>query len=268
MHRAPSQFDNDNEEVLFARLLKGFVATLNGDAESPASADSQGMRKLLDGYRLSRQEWEVKQQDLADDFNLFQVMQVEYDELRHSMILAWLLDRRIEHGTHAQGNLGFRLFLEEFGRDLGSDSRPQIATYCEDPSYWVRREVSCGESRVDIEIAARGKFIIHIENKIGAVEGEDQTHREWRGLRERARELGIAEASIHAVFLTLGGSKPQNDNFVRVGWSRMARILDKFAEQARPDKVKVFVEHYAETIRRLAVSDFVTEETENGNAIV
>jgi len=34
------------------------------------------------------------------------------------------------------------------------------------------------EARADIEIAARGKFIVHIENKIWSEEGEDQTHRE------------------------------------------------------------------------------------------
>ena len=79
----------------------------------------------LTTYLECRERWAASQVALADDFNLFRVMNVEYDEVRHSKVLAWLLDRRIEHGTHAQGNLGFRLFLEELQRDLAIESRPR-----------------------------------------------------------------------------------------------------------------------------------------------
>ena len=59
---------------------------------------------------------------------------------------------------------------------------PSEAAYADEPDYWVRTESSGNEARVDIEIAARGKFIIYVENKTYAVEGDDQTNREWRSL--------------------------------------------------------------------------------------
>ena len=56
--------------------------------------------------------------------------------------------------------------------------------------YWVRREVSGDDSIVDVEIASRGQFLIHIENKIRSSEGEDQTDREWSDVSRRAATIG------------------------------------------------------------------------------
>ena len=64
-------------------------------------------------------------------------------------------------------------------------------------------------SRVDIEIAARSEFVVHIENKILSLEGSDQTDREWEDLEKRRRELGSSESNTHAIFLTLDGSDPR-----------------------------------------------------------
>src|SRR5690348_9624011 len=86
---------------------------------------------LLPAFRDARKKWAEGQRQVADDFNLLAVIGVEGDEVRHSKILAWLLDRRIEHGTHAQGNLGFRLFLEEFGPDLEEPGDRHVAAYAD-----------------------------------------------------------------------------------------------------------------------------------------
>ncbi len=214
---------------------------------------------LLDGFQKARSAWEAKQVGLADEFNLFQVMGVADNEVTHSKILAWLLDRRLEQGSHAQGNLGFRLFVRELGPDLGAELTPQIMSYPNEP-YWVRCEVCGDESRVDIEIAARGKFIIHIENKIWSAEGEDQTHREWRDLTKRAYDLGVPMMNVHGIFLTLNGSTPACKTFVAVGWRRIVTVLERFAEQAQPPEVKLFVAHYAKAIRMLAVMEPKTEQ--------
>ena len=172
-----------------ANLLDGFRESrdhyLQVEAEE-ARRTLPLLKDLLAGYLESRARWADKQKAFADDFNLFEVMGIENLERFHSKILAWLLDRRIEHGTHAQGNLGFRLFLEELGKDLAVESNPQINTY-PDEQYWVRCEVSGEQSRIDIEIAARGKFIIHIENKIRAQEGPEPNSPRIEGL-ERAKE--------------------------------------------------------------------------------
>lgn len=254
----------------FAALIAGYDQIANLCGQAATKEMQHGLaepRGLLDGFREVRSAWETDQVTRADDFNLLQVMEVADDEVTQSKILAWLLDRRLEHGTHAQGNLGFRLFIQEFGPELKSESPPQIMSYPNE-SYWVRCEVSGSESRVDIEIAARGKFIIHIENKIHSFEGADQTHREWRDLERRANELGVSRSNIHGIFLTLDGSKPANTDFVRVAWQRLVSVLDRFAEQTQASEVRLFAAHYAKAVRKPALTEPETEENENEDSVV
>jgi hypothetical protein len=142
-----------------------------------------------------------------------------------------------------------------------------VQTYSDEKSYWVLSEVSSNESRVDIEIAAQKKFVIHIENKILAAEGKDQTGRERRDLRERAKELRIPQKNCHALFLTLDGCPPKNKVFRPIGWNRIAKVLDKFAEQAKPHDVRLFARHYAAAVRKLAVTEPETQEIEHAEAM-
>jgi hypothetical protein len=211
------------------------------------------LKKLLHIHKDEHRRWEDAQKSTADDFNLFRVLDIEHKELIHSKLLAWLLDPRIEHGNHAQGNLGFRLFLEEFQPELDPTAKLQIERYAHG-KYRVRREVSSDESRVDIEVVESGKFIIHIENKILSLEGDVQTKREWRDLNKRA------EPNHHAIFLTLDGRKADEEKFRPVGWSRIARVLDNFAEKAQPPVVKLFARHYAEALRKLVGSQVIASE--------
>src|SRR5437016_5040484 len=120
----------------FARLLKGFsvlgarkstsqrpntaqmrsflerFVELNSRAEASerkqAAVDHKCLRALLAGYNETVERYRRQQEQLADDFNLLDVMQLMGKEIRHSMVLAWLLDHDLRRlGTHAQGNLGF-----------------------------------------------------------------------------------------------------------------------------------------------------------------
>jgi hypothetical protein len=164
------------------------------------------------------------------------------------MVLAWLLDRdMMRPGPHAQGNLGFRLFLAEFGLPIA---------YA-DTQYWVRREVAGDESRVDIEVAARGRFLIHIENKIFSGEGPKQTDREWSDLERRAEELGLTPSStpcaFHALFLTPHGEKAGNPKFQRVSWGQIAEVFDQFAASITPPDVRHFCSQYAKGLRKFII---------------
>jgi hypothetical protein len=247
----------------FRALLKAH----NDCAKAESSQKEKFLDRLLRCHRANRNRWATTQKTTADDFNLFEVMEVEHNEACHSKLLAWLLDRRIEYGTHSQGNRGFRLFIKEFGRELGVEVNPQVKTYYKDDSYWVFREVSSNESRVDIEIASQKKFIIHIENKILAAEGKDQTKREWQDLYERGKQLQIPEKNCHALFLTVDGNQPQSKDFRPIVWNRIAKVLDKFAKSAKPRDVRLFARHYAAAVRKLAVTEPEAMEIEHAEAM-
>jgi hypothetical protein len=162
------------------------------------------------------------------------------------MMLEWLLDHRIERaGTHAQGKLGFSFFLKKTGLNM---------EYAK-ADYVVSREVKGDSSRVDVEIAAIGQFIIHLENKIFAEEAtkeagkQDQTVREWEDLRRRARHLRVKPEHVHGFFVTLFGDTPSSDHFTPITWYRLADVFDEFAEHAKPRQVSLFARHYAEALR-------------------
>lgn len=256
----------DSHQHSVEKLIRGFHSVAVA-REAEEQTGSVLFEKLLHGFNVNRAKWARDQAAFADEFNLFEVLGVEYDELMHSNVLAWILDRRIEHGTHAQGNLGFRLFLEEFKNDLRDEMNPEVGDYFDYP-YWVRREVSCSESRVDIEIAATQQFVIHIENKILSKEGVGQTRREAEGLEETRKELGIPKSHAHGFYLTIDGHPPEDNSFHPIGWSRIANVVERFAAASRPPEVKLFALHYAQTIRRFAVQPVSRKETPNGETTV
>jgi hypothetical protein len=250
----------DPPTARFRGLLERF-GELRDRAETleqfEAATDHTRFRALLNGYAITVEKDRLQQEQTADDFNLLEVMNLTRKEIRHSMVLAWLLDHDLRKlGTHAQGNLGLRLFLSEFGLPL---------EYA-DTKYWVRREVAGDESIVDIEVACRGRFLIHIENKIWSGEGTDQTDREWADVLRRAAELNVSTPDTHALFLTPHGDQPANANFHRISWSRIVSVLEQFAEQAKPVDVKLFTAHYARALRRFIVIQDRSEDN-NGEAI-
>jgi hypothetical protein len=226
--------------------------------QAQATDDRERIRALLVRYGETVENHRQQQEQDADDFNLLDVMRLTGKEIRHSMVLAWLLDRDMRKlGTHAQGALGFRLFLNEF----------RLPIEYADCTYWVRREVAGDESIVDVEIACRGRFLIHIENKIWSGEGSDQTGREWSDLQRRAVELKVSAPHIHALFLTPHGAKPKNVNFHAIRWGRIVRVLEAFADQAKPPDVKLFTRHYAQALTRfIVVQD--TSEGDNGERVL
>ena len=248
-----------------SELTRRFQSLIARHAEL-CSKEKERLTKVLAAFLAERKRWAEAQRETADGFNLLEVMGVDSEEVCHSKILAWLLDHRIERGTHAQANLGFRLFLEELAGELNEKHGSQLLAYADETNYWVRTEVAGYEARMDVEIAARGRFLIHIENKIHSIEGDDQTNREWRDLLMRCKELTVPKESCHAIFLTLDGRKAENPNFRSIGWNRIAQIMDQFAAEAQPPEVSLFARHYAKAIRKLCIVE--REEMEDEDASV
>jgi hypothetical protein len=148
------------------------------------------------------------------------------------------------HGTHAQGSLGFEQFLTALALPI---------KYAK-ANYWVRREVSGDESRVDIEVAARDSFLIHIENKIWSGEGAKQTTREWADLQRRRVALNVSPDHVHCIYLTPDGRNAGHRNFKPLSWHKIETVLEAFADEALPADVQLFARHYARALRASGIS--------------
>lgn len=244
---------SENSDVRQLRsLMHGYTTAL----VSSCFRQDMLFRDLFDNFRATFRNWQKSEKTAASGFNLLDTLQISNDEVRHSMMLAWLLDHRIERaGTHAQGSLGFRLFLDELELNSRYSQR----------QYWVSREVCGSSSRVDIEIAAPSDFIIHIENKIYSEEGPDQSDREWADLLRRAFEIRVKRNRIHAIFLTLDGTQPLNKNFVAISWRQIAKVLDRFADKAKAPEVKTLAAHYARALRNMTLENVEANEDEDSS---
>ena len=263
---AHSKDTSHRHEVVFRDLLTGFLdryARASSVEAAQVVQDLAAMKGVLGGYLVALENWKQNQKGTADEFDLLEVMHLTGREIRYSMVLAWLLDHDLMRlGTHAQGSRGFKLFLKEL----------KLPTHYATPPYRVRREVSGDQSRVDVEVAAQGRFLIHIENKIEAREGPDQTDREWADVQLRVQALGIPgeppDWPVHAIFLTPDGKLARNHNFMRVSWRQIAKVLDEFAATVKPPDVKLFASHFARSLYRSVIPDFQNEEKPNGEATI
>lgn len=125
--------------------------------------------------------------------NIIKVLNLGYDELRHSRMLAWLLDKK---ASHMQGNLFFFKFLDILGIKKTEEYQGQ---------YYVERE---RPDRIDISIYSSNKFAIFIENKVRNDERDRQLDDEYNSLQKWSKEWNIREQNRHLVFLTPDGMSP------------------------------------------------------------
>ncbi len=127
--------------------------------------------------------------------NIFNILRLGPDEVRHSRFLAWLMDGE---ETHLQGSI----FLQSF---LQAIDMPQQFT--EEP-YEVWRE---RPDRIDISIHSQNRFAIYIENKIDAGEGHQQLSREYASLSHWSRpgRWNVPPEGRVLVFLTPDGRLPE-----------------------------------------------------------
>lgn len=203
----------------------------------------------LSGFREARRHRQMAMATSADDFNFLRVINRHHHELTFSSILAWILN---PEGTHAQGKLGFRLFLEELGFPVEAFIKEWFS---------VTTELAGEESRIDVEILSPGKFLIHVEVKVYASEGKNQLEREMGDLRKRAALHKIPEGHFHAFYLTANGGLPsKNAGFQALGWLTIQKLSARFSQEAAAPRIKWFAEEYSRAISEIVMENVSSED--------
>lgn len=137
---------------------------------------------------------------------LFGTLDLGLHETAHTRTLAWLMNPA---GNHGFSDILLRAFLK---RIFGLDTEPQLA------DVNIMNEVPVGESRDRLDILMKGtwtlagrrkdQWMVAVEAKIEATEGEDQCARYEVHLRE-----AIKSANRHRfVFLTQDGRAPISES--------------------------------------------------------
>lgn len=218
-----------------------------------SDADALAHRALLDRFLVDNDDLDALDARLAP-FNLFEVLGIERAEVRHSNVLAWLLDPA---GTHGLGDIVLRRFLSRLRRDhddLGAARSGAHVELMDLSDVEVRREWRF----IDVLVVHRvEKWCLLIENKIRARESRGQLARYRRAVDEEFD--GFQAVSV---FLTLEGDEASEDGqaqkFVAVDYAEVVDLVARLFEQRRsrvPLEAAVLLDHWIRTMRRMLMVD-------------
>lgn len=171
-------------------------------------------------------------------------------EIRHSSILAWLLDPRETHGL---SDKFLRAFLCEALRDQPSFHGPTALDVAQADlrDAEVRREWQ----NIDVFILLpQLKWAFIVENKFHSSQHEGQL----RTYAERVKSIFEPQEGllkIRGVFLTLYNENPQDESYAPLNYHTVASVLsDLIADSLGTiqSEVNIFIRHYIEIIEEAA----------------
>tara|TARA_R110000751_G_scaffold20658_7_gene60255 strand:- start:353 stop:1663 length:1311 start_codon:yes stop_codon:yes gene_type:complete len=179
-------------------------------------------------------------------FNPIRVMRMQHQEIRHSAILAWLLDPQESHGF---GDKVLRAFLCAAFQGRSEDGPPSALEIAQADlrDAVIRREWQ----RIDIFIhLPRLGWAVIVENKYHSRQHEGQLAKYAKSVRDIYEGHGES-LKVRGIFLTLQEEEPQDTSYAPIQYEALCEILpaimDREAETVRAD-VAMFVRHYIEII--------------------
>lgn len=184
-------------------------------------------------------------------FNYFDVLKISRAEIRHSNVLAWLLDPNENHGLGAAVLTDLNAYIARtfFANETATVFQLQAMDYSDVLLY---REWQ----NIDILVeSTEAKYVLCIENKIGTQEHDDQLNRYYKIIESK---YGKDYLKIY-LYLTPEGSPPMKDNndaWRSLKYETLIEIieneLDKITIEPRR---KDFIKTYVETLRRETMND-------------
>lgn len=191
-------------------------------------------------------------------FNPIRTMKIERMEIRHSAILAWLLD---PNETHGLGDRFLKAFLAEAFRgrsDMGKPTAVDISQ-ADLRDAEVRREWQS----IDIFILSQANnWAFIIENKFYSQQGDGQLARYkekvQRIFKEQNRQL-----DVRGIFLTLQDEVPADEGYApiryRVICNLLSCLIKQNVDQLSPEVI-TFLKHYLDVIKdATGMSETLTE---------
>lgn len=182
----------------------------------------------------------------SDSFNLFDVLKITRVEIRHSNMLAWLLDPNENHGLEKN-------VLEEFIRFAIVSGGCELSVFdllkitYED--FCVYREWN----HLDIlAVSKQSKIVLCIENKIDSGEG-------YRQLERYRKWIYNAYPEYQKVLIYLSPDGREGNDalyWCSMSYQNVLEIIEKCYEKSNlSPEVSVLISNYLDVIRRDIVGD-------------
>ena len=210
------------------------------------------VQRLLDDPRFREyHEKSLKRQD----FNAFDVLRYTDYEIRHSNVLAWLLQPSESHGLDD----GFlKWFLEQHNKKAGSGATIDVPRGFETNDVRVERELDYVDVSIFLE---RQKYLIAVENK---TVGADSEHFEQvRAYEKKLREKHGQRYKVRSVLLTTSpeGAVSERD-FVHMSWSSVIGEIRSLEVGGafHSSEVSAFIRQYLDSVEKWLVPGAAGED--------
>lgn len=224
----PAPHLSEDETRAIRVALDRFVSDLDGTGD---------LERLEDSFR---------------EFNLFEALGAVDAEIRHSNLLAWLLNPNASHtfGDAIVKRLFQRVLIQNpTGHSISAVDIDVMDLF----DFEVRREWA------DINIFAvspSNRLVVLIENKIKSAEGKNQLQRyRDRVISDFPHSIGWRHLFI---YLTIDGSTPSDELYVAVSYSEVVQLLEstiKNRGDAVPPEIASLITHYTTMMRRHHMED-------------
>ena len=199
------------------------------------------LQRLIDDPRFR----EYHRDSLQREFNTFDVLRYADYEIRHSNVLAWLLQPAETHGL---GNRFLRCFVNHLNNRLEAAKGTSLPTVnLEAANVRVERELDY----VDITIFfKKEQCLVAIENKTGPASSDHfvQVRRYHEMLRDKYKNH-----TLKSVLLTTLPSKRKDSlDIVQVGWKSVHKAIGSLQEAGafHSGGVEAFVRQYLDLVER------------------
>ncbi|NQT03011.1 MAG: PD-(D/E)XK nuclease family protein [Planctomycetes bacterium] len=209
--------------------------------------------KILDRFLVDNSELEELSARLST-FNILGVLRVEQAEIRHSNILAWLLDPQ---GSHGMGQAFLRrvmstILLENENIDI------ELTPAHVELMNMIDIEVMREWKNIDlIAFSPSNKWVLLVENKIKA----GATKRQLLKYIEIVKKEFL-DFTIIPVLLTLEADEAfevaEDTGYISWSHAQLYPVANYVINQRKdriPQDAKVFLEHYLVILRRLTMQD-------------
>lgn len=180
-------------------------------------------------------------------FNIFDVLKISRTEIRHSNILAWLLDASENHGL---GDAFIKGIIQRIVESDEDDRYDIFALLLLDYNSFI----ICREwKNIDLLMSSeKEQMVIAIENKVGSHEHDNQLNR-YRKIVE-AEYPGFKQIYI---YLTPDGEEPSDtQNWSSLTYRDVVEILESVKGRISIlPEIELLLNNYIDTLRRDIVED-------------
>jgi hypothetical protein len=223
-------------------------------AALPARSREDAQLKLLTDFVVRCSDLRELEKVLGK-FNLFRVLRFEHGEIRHSNVLAWLLDPSESHGLR---DLFLRRWLmrvvAEGEAAEGELFDPLTFDSCEIRWVEVLREWRKIDLLVRIETVDQGHWIIAIENKLLSSQSSGQLTK----YRKLIEEYFNTASKRLFVFLTHQEEEPEDAAYVSASYQQVNEVLRDCVEEQKDvigPEPRVLLNHYLAILEELFMED-------------